>query len=83
MHEAKWVRCPPTPRLSTQAASHLRDHGVSLNVTMSFLEMYEAFDTGRIMPEFPRGPETTTPTTLEQFARDVLAPALRAMEQHV
>ena len=66
-----------------QARSHLLDHGVSENVTESFLEMYEAFDTGRIMPEFPRGPETATPTTLEQFARDVLAPALRAMEQHV
>jgi hypothetical protein len=41
------------------------------------LELSDAIDVGRIKPEFPRSPETTTPTTLEDFARSVMAPVVQ------
>jgi uncharacterized protein YbjT (DUF2867 family) len=41
-----------------------------------FTEMYSAILSGRMIPAEPRSAETTTPTTLEQFARDVVAPAV-------
>jgi uncharacterized protein YbjT (DUF2867 family) len=66
-----------------QARQQLREHGVSDSVAESFLEMYDAFDSGRVRPEIPRSAETTTRTTFEEFAGEVLVPALKAMEQHV
>ena len=33
---------------------------------------------GRLEPAEPRTPDTTTPTTLAEFARTTLAPAVRA-----
>ena len=43
-----------------------------------FSEMLLAMKEGRIVPEQPRTPETTTPTGLVQFAREVLKPAVEA-----
>ena len=40
-----------------------------------FIELYDALNTGRIQPTQPRTALTTTPTTLEEFARTVFAPA--------
>ena len=42
------------------------------------LEMYGAYRDGRMDPAEPRTPETTTPTTLAQFARTKLVPAINA-----
>jgi uncharacterized protein YbjT (DUF2867 family) len=42
------------------------------------LEQYVAFRDGRLDPAEPRTPNTTTPTTLAQFARTTLVPAIRA-----
>ncbi|ACY15072.1 NAD(P)H-binding protein [Haliangium ochraceum] len=41
-----------------------------------YLEMYRAIAEGRLDPAEPRTSETTTPTTMAEFAREVLAPAV-------
>ena len=43
------------------------------------LEMYGAYRDGRMDPAEPRTPETTTPTTLAEFARTKLVPAIEAV----
>ena len=40
------------------------------------LEMYGAYRDGRMDPAEPRTPETTTPTTLTEFSRTTLVPAI-------
>lgn len=42
------------------------------------IEQYGAFREGRLDPAEPRTPETTTPTTLAEFARTTLVPAINA-----
>ena len=42
------------------------------------LEMYAAYRDGRMDPAEPRTPETTTPTTLAEFARTKLVPTIKA-----
>lgn len=42
------------------------------------LEMYGAFRDGRLDPAEPRTPDTTTPTSLAEFARIKLIPAINA-----
>lgn len=49
--------------------------GLSADVARLFVEMYEGMNSGRIHPNQGRKPDTTTPTTLEQFAKDTFAPA--------
>ncbi|MDH4130311.1 MAG: hypothetical protein OEV95_00730, partial [Gemmatimonadota bacterium] len=49
--------------------------GISAVVADSFLEMIHGFGSGRLRPRQPRTGDTTTPTTLEEFARNVFAPA--------
>ncbi|HSB60109.1 MAG TPA: hypothetical protein VLI67_00220 [Vicinamibacteria bacterium] len=41
-----------------------------------FIDMNQALGQGLI--DQPRAPQSTTPTTLEQFAADTFAPAFRA-----
>lgn len=55
----------------------LLQHGMSKNVADVFVEMYEAINSGRVHSLQGRRPETTTPTTLPQFAQDTFAPAFR------
>ena len=43
------------------------------------LEMYGAYRDGRMDPAEPRTPDTTTPTTLAEFARTRLIPAINAL----
>lgn len=42
------------------------------------LEMYGAYRDGRMDPAEPRTPDTTTPTTLAEFARTTLVPTIKA-----
>lgn len=62
-------------------ADQTREAMVSMGLTKYvadlFLELYDAIDTGRIQPEFPRSAETTTPTTLEEFVNAAMVPALQ------
>ncbi|HUJ39042.1 MAG TPA: NmrA family NAD(P)-binding protein [Candidatus Acidoferrales bacterium] len=49
--------------------------GISANVVDLLLEMSEAINSGYVKGLEARGPENTTPTTLEWFAENVFAPA--------
>lgn len=52
--------------------------GISPDVAGLFNEMNKGFNEGIVKPTQPRSESTTTPTTLEDFARDVFAPAFKA-----
>jgi uncharacterized protein YbjT (DUF2867 family) len=52
--------------------------GMSRSVIEAMLEMQRGFNSGKIRPTLARSPENTTPTTLEEFAETVFAPAYRA-----
>jgi uncharacterized protein YbjT (DUF2867 family) len=52
--------------------------GFSASVADAFVEMYTAFNEGRIQSTVTRTAASTTPTTLETFAREVFAPAYQA-----
>lgn len=56
--------------------SQLLQMGASQSVADSYIEMTEAQARGA-QPAEPRTPETTTPTTLKEWAAQVMAPALR------
>ena len=51
--------------------------GMSANVVDLILEMAEAFNSGYAKALETRGPENTTPTTLEWFAENVFVPAFQ------
>jgi len=59
-----------------QARESLEKMGIHPNVVTSYLEMYDALETGRLKIAEPRTPTTTTPTTLTTFAREVMKPML-------
>lgn len=55
--------------------------GISGRTADAFVEMYEAFNTGGIPRTLARTPANTTPTTLEEFGRQIFAPAFRQTER--
>jgi uncharacterized protein YbjT (DUF2867 family) len=57
-----------------QARQAMIQNAVSENAADLMLEMYEAVDTGTLRAIEPRSARTTTPTTLSEFARDVMLP---------
>ena len=61
-----------------QARGALKGMGMPDFIVEIILEMYVAFREGRLDQAEPRTPDTTTPTTLAQFARTTLVPAIRA-----
>ena len=40
-----------------------------------YIEKYKAINAGVLVPQEPRSPENTTPTSFENFIRDVFEPA--------
>lgn len=60
---------------SDQAFQGMVSMGVSEDMARGYVEMYEGFDTGWIRPQESRVAENTTPTTFEDFAANVFAPA--------
>ena len=60
----------------TDFVQALQAAGFSPAAAALFAEMSEALNSGLIKPQ-PRTRETTTPTTLEEFAREVFAPAFQ------
>src|SRR6202011_1274888 len=44
-----------------------------------YIEMYKAINAGVLVPQEPRSPENTTPTSFEQFVQDVFEPAYRGV----
>ncbi len=60
-----------------EAISSLTGMGASRNVADQFVQMYDALDRGELKSDSPRTNESTTPTTLENFAASVIVPALK------
>lgn len=62
-----------------QAKQGMLAAGLPEFVVSLYSEMFAAMREGRIVPEQPRSPETTTPTGLRRFATEVLKPAVDAV----
>ena len=61
-----------------QARSAMKGMGMPDFVVEIIMEQYDAFRDGRLKSAEPRTPDTTTPTTLAEFTRTTLMPAIRA-----
>ncbi len=59
-----------------QAQQAMRQMGMSDFIVDMYSDLYAAMANGLMDPDEPRTAETTTPTTLAQFAREVMKPAL-------
>jgi uncharacterized protein YbjT (DUF2867 family) len=66
-----------------QARGALMGLGMPDFVVNLIMEQYVAFRDGRLDPAEPRTPETTTPTTLAEFARTTLVPAIHNVSSAV
>jgi len=62
---------------SEDAHQALLGAGFSESAADSMVEMYRAFNEGRVQETVRRSASNSTPTTLEKFAREVFAPAYR------
>jgi uncharacterized protein YbjT (DUF2867 family) len=62
-----------------QAREHLIQRGASPSVADRMVAMFDALDRGLMLGEHAANRQTVTPTTLEQFAKEVLAPKLQAV----
>jgi uncharacterized protein YbjT (DUF2867 family) len=61
-----------------QAKQAMVGGGLPPYIADAYVEMYHAMGSGVFQQAEPRTPETTTPTTLRQFALDTLKPAIEA-----
>jgi hypothetical protein len=57
----------------------LTQMGVPPKGAALYIEMYKSINAGVLIPQEPRSPENTTPTSFEQFVQDVFAPAYRGV----
>jgi uncharacterized protein YbjT (DUF2867 family) len=60
-----------------QARQAMAGMGLGKSITDKYLEMYSGMESGRVGSETGRSAQSTTPTRLEDFARQALAPAIR------
>ena len=60
-----------------QVQQALTQMGVPPQAAALYVEMYKAINEGALIPQEPRTPENTTPTSFEQFVQEVFAPAYR------
>ncbi len=65
---------------SAQALEAMTQMGLSPAMAQAFVDIFEAADGGAIVPQPARDEASTTPTTLQEFGRTVIGPALRAAE---
>lgn len=70
---ATYVCVPPE-----QAEKAMLDQGIPPFIAGAYREMLGGFADGRTDAAEPRSEATTTPTTIAEFAREVLAPAYQA-----
>jgi uncharacterized protein YbjT (DUF2867 family) len=61
-----------------QAKQAMLGTGMPAYIADAYVEMYAAMGSGVFQQAEPRTPETTTPTTLRQFATDTIKPAIEA-----
>ena len=64
-----------------QALEALTGMGLSAALAQGFVDIFQAADAGRIIPQPTRDATATTPTTLEEFGRTVVKRALDAADQ--
>jgi uncharacterized protein YbjT (DUF2867 family) len=69
--KVEFVKCD-----QEQARQAMLHNALSENAADLILEMYDAVETGRLQTIEPRSTKTTTPTTLTEFARDVMLPLI-------
>ena len=75
---ARGIRKPDLPYEQfpyDQVQQVLTQMGVPPKGAALYIEMYKAINAGVLIPQEPRSPENTTPTSFEQFVQDVFAPA--------
>ncbi len=65
-----------TPIDEMQARMGLSMLGLGQSVIDAMVEMYHAIETGHLVPAEPRTDHTTTPTTMLDWATEVMAPML-------
>jgi len=58
-----------------QVQQVLTQNGIPPKGAAMYIEMYKAINAGVLVPQEPRSPENTTPTSFENFIRDVFAAA--------
>jgi hypothetical protein len=58
-----------------QVQQALTQNGIPPKGAAMYIEMYKAINAGVLVRQEPRSPENTTPTSFENFIRDVFAPA--------
>jgi uncharacterized protein YbjT (DUF2867 family) len=58
------------------ARRHLIENAISDNAADLMMEMYDAAETGKLRATQPRSEETTTPTTLAEFAHEIMLPMM-------
>jgi uncharacterized protein YbjT (DUF2867 family) len=61
-----------------QVQQGLTQMGVPPKTAALYIELYEAINAGVLAAQEPRSRENSTPTSFEQFVRDVFAPAYHA-----
>jgi len=72
-----YVRCDDQKAHQAMVAGGLSDNSADL-----MMEMYQTIEDGTIHPLQPRSPETTTPTSLAEFAREVMLPLVEEPLAH-
>lgn len=60
-----------------QAIEAMQAAGMSEDAAELMVELYRAIDSGLLRPNEPRSIETSTPTTLLEFAREAIAPLVQ------
>ena len=58
-----------------QVQQVLTQMGIPPKGAALYIEMYKAINAGVLVPQEPRSPENSTPTSFEKFVQDVFAPA--------
>jgi uncharacterized protein YbjT (DUF2867 family) len=66
-----YIACDPE-----EARRHLIESGMTESAADSMLQMYEAVESEKLRALQPRSAETTTPTTLTEFAQQILIPQM-------
>jgi len=60
-----------------QARQSMLSMGLGASITDKYIEMYAGLQNGTVVSEQGRNAQTTTPTPLEDFVKQALAPAIR------
>lgn len=62
-----------------QVEKVLTQMGTPPKTAAYFIEMFQGFNEGLVVPTEPRSPENTTPTSIEAFVKEVFVPAYQGV----